>query len=102
VQLGEIGVWIFCSEIGEERAAEAARVAEALGFGALWLGGSPRLPSVRPMLAATDRLILATGIVNAWEYEPEKLASEFAALSDEFPDRLLLGIGVGHPEGTSD
>ncbi len=102
MQLGEIGVWIFFSEIGDEGAEEAARSAEALGFGALWLGGSPRLPSLRPMLAATDRLIIATGIVNVWDYEAEQLATEFAALDAEFPERLLLGIGCGHPEETSD
>jgi probable F420-dependent oxidoreductase len=101
MELGEVGVWIFFSEIGEEGAEEAARVAEALGFGALWLGGSPRLASLRPMLAVTDRLILATGIVNVWDYEPEQLASDFAALDDEFPGRALVGIGCGHPEETS-
>ena len=102
MQLHEIGVWTSYRAIGEERAGEAAKLAEDLGFGTFWLGGSPRLPSVRPLLAATERLIVATGIVNVWQYDPTELAAEHAALTADFPDRLLLGVGVGHPEATSD
>ena len=77
-------------------------LAEQLGYGTFWLGGSPRLPSVRPLLEATTSLIIATSIVNIWAYEPAELAAEHAALARDFPDRLLVGIGVGHPEATSD
>ena len=101
VDLGRIGVWTSLRAIGEQNAREAAKLVEDLGFGACWLGGSPRLPSVRPLLDATERLIVATGIVNVWQYEPAQLAAEFADLTSEFPGRLLLGIGVGHPEATS-
>jgi len=37
-----------------------------------------------------------------WQYEPATLAAEHAELTREFPDRLLVGIGIGHPEATSD
>jgi probable F420-dependent oxidoreductase len=67
-----------------------------------WLGGSPRLPSLRALLSATDRLTVATGIVNVWQYEPADLAAEYSELAGEFGDRLLIGIGIGHPEATSD
>jgi probable F420-dependent oxidoreductase len=100
--LGEFGIWTSYAAIGEENAGEAARLAERLGFGTFWLGGSPRLLSVRPLLEATERLTIATGIVNVWQYEPAQLASEFGELSDEFPDRVLLGVGIGDPEATSD
>jgi probable F420-dependent oxidoreductase len=102
MQLGEIGVWTSDRVIGEPNAGAAAKLAENLGFGAFWLGGSPRLPSVRPLLDATEHLIVATGIVNVWQYEPAMLAAEHADLTREFPGRLLLGVGIGHPEATSD
>jgi probable F420-dependent oxidoreductase len=102
MQLGEIGVWTTYHAIGEHNAAEAAELAEQLGYGTLWLGGSPRLPTVRPLLDATTRLVVATGIVNVWQYEPATLAAEHAELTSEFPGRLLLGVGIGHPEATSD
>jgi probable F420-dependent oxidoreductase len=98
--LGHVGVWTSYRAIGEENAPEAAKLVEDLGYGAFWLGGSPRLPTVRPLLAATDRLVVATGIVNIWQYEPRVLAAERAELVRDFSDRLLLGIGIGHPEAT--
>jgi probable F420-dependent oxidoreductase len=101
MDLGRIGVWTTYRQIGEENAGEAARLVQDLGFGTFWLGGSPRLPSVRPLLEATDRLVVATGIVNVWSYDPAELAAEYAKLAEEFPDRLLVGIGIGHPEATS-
>jgi probable F420-dependent oxidoreductase len=100
--LGTFGVWISHSVIGEENAGEAAVLVQDLGFGTFWLGGSPRLPAVRPLLEAADGLTVATGIVNVWAYEPGELAREYAELSPQFGDRLLVGIGIGHPEATSD
>jgi probable F420-dependent oxidoreductase len=101
VDLGRIGVWTTYHAIGEDHASEAAALVEQLGFGTFWLGGSPRLPTVRPLLAATERLVVATGIVNVWAYDPAQLAAEYSELAREFPDRLLVGIGIGHPEATS-
>ena len=102
MRLGEFGIWTTYHALGEQRAGEAARVVEELGYGTLWLGGSPQLPSVRSLLEATERIVVATGIVNIWHYEPETLAAEYADLSEAFPGRLLVGIGAGHPEATSD
>jgi probable F420-dependent oxidoreductase len=102
MDLGQFGIWTTYRRIGEDRAGEAARLAEDLGYGVFWLGGSPRLPSVRPLLEATEALVIATSIVNIWAYDPAALATEYAALERDFPGRLLVGIGVGHPEATSD
>ena len=101
MDLGAIGVWTTYRQIGEENAGEAARLVQDLGFGTFWLGGSPRLASVRPLLEATDSLVVATGIVNVWSYDPAELAAEYVQLAEEFPDRVLVGIGIGHPEATS-
>jgi len=101
MNLTKHGVWIGRS-ITEAEYGEAARLAQDLGFGTLWLGGSPRLLTLRPMLEATEDLVIATGIVNIWQYEPSELAQEFAELDCDFPGRLLLGIGIGHPEATSE
>ena len=102
MDLGTIGVWTTFRALGEENAAEAARLVESLGYGAFWLGGSPRLANVRPLLESTEKLVVATGIVNIWAYDPAQLAAEYAPLARDFPDRLLVGIGIGHPEATSD
>jgi probable F420-dependent oxidoreductase len=102
VNVGPLGVWASSRTIGEAQLGEAARVAEACGYDVFWLGGSPRLPTIRALLEATENLVVATGIVNVWTYEPAELAAEYAELDGEFPERVLVGIGVGHPEATSD
>ena len=101
MRLGEFGIWTSYRAIGEENAGEAAKLVEDLGFGTLWLGGSPQLPALRPLLEATERIVVATGILNVWASEPERVTRDFAELEEDFPGRVLLGIGIGHPEATS-
>jgi probable F420-dependent oxidoreductase len=102
MEIGQFGVWTTYRAIGEDNAGAAARLAEDLGYSVFWLGGSPRLPSVRPLLEASETLVVATSIVNIWAYEPAQLAAEYALLARDFGERLLVGVGVGHPEATSD
>jgi len=101
VELGRFGVWTSYRSLGEENAGEAASLVEELGFGALWLGGSPQLPALRALLSATERIAVATGILNVWQSDAVQVASDFAQLNGNFPGRVLLGIGIGHPENTS-
>jgi probable F420-dependent oxidoreductase len=75
---------------------------EALGFGALWLGGSPSLTEARACLDATRTLTVATGILNVWRHEAADVAAGHADLRREFGERFLLGVGIGHPEATSE
>ena len=102
MELGTFGIWTTYRRIDESQAAEAAGLVEELGYTVFWLGGSPRLPSVRPLLEGSEKLVVATSIVNIWAYDPVELAAEYAALERDFPGRLLVGIGTGHPEATSD
>jgi probable F420-dependent oxidoreductase len=100
--IGKIGVWTSYRPFGIERAGEAAKLAEQLGYSAWWVGGSPHVPDVRPILEATSALTAATGILNVWINDPAESAADDAALRADFPQRFMLGIGIGHPEATSD
>jgi probable F420-dependent oxidoreductase len=102
MDFGEWGVWTSFRRVDEDRAAEAAGVAEAAGYGTFWLGGSPRLEAVRPLLEGSGELVVATSVVNIWAYDPADLTREYDALEADFPGRVCVGIGVGHPEATSD
>lgn len=102
MNIGTIGIWTSYRPFGKERAGEAARIAEELGYGAWWVGGSPHVPDIRPVLEATSTLTAATGILNVWANEPADTATQDAGLRAEFPGRFMLGIGIGHPEATSD
>src|SRR3954467_5556374 len=102
MDIGRIGVWTSYRPFGIGRAGEAAKLAEQLGYSAWWVGGSPHVPDVRPILEATSTLVAATGILNVWINDPAETAAADAALRADFPERFMLGIGIGHPEATSD
>ena len=102
MELGRIGIWSSYRSFGLERASEAAKLAEQLGYAAWWLGASPHVPDIRPALEATSALVAATGILNVWINDPADTAAADASLRAEFPGRFMLGIGIGHPEATSD
>ena len=102
MNFGDFGVWISYRRFGKENASEAARAVEEAGLSAFWLGGSPRLEELRPLLEGSEKLLVGTSIVNIWGYDPADLAREFQALEADFPGRACVGIGVGHPEATSD
>lgn len=95
-----------------------ARLAEELGFDSIWAGEHVVLPSPRvapspmeptdPILdpfvhlayvaAATQRVLLATGIVILPQRNPVVLAKQVASLDVLSGGRLVLGIGAGYVE----
>ncbi|BBX98113.1 LLM class F420-dependent oxidoreductase [Mycobacterium lacus] len=83
---------------------QQAKEIEALGYGAVWVGGSPpaELAWVEPILEATTALHVATGIVNIWSAPAKPVAESFHRIDNAYPGRFLLGIGVGHPEATTE
>jgi probable F420-dependent oxidoreductase len=96
--IGRFGVWRRHQE-GAEPAAEI----EQLGYGAIWIGGTPTVPDqVRPFLERTSSLTVASGVLNVWKQDPVSAAAGHAGLRDAFDGRFLLGIGVGHPEATAE
>ncbi len=102
MQLGQIGIWSSYQPFGGERVDEAAKLVEQLGYGAWWVGGSPHVPDIRPVLEATSTLVAATGILNVWINDPAGTAAADATVRSEFSHRFMLGIGIGHSEATSD
>jgi probable F420-dependent oxidoreductase len=93
--LGRFGIWRGERQVTPELAASV----EGLGFGALWLGSARGdLAAAEECLAATTSLIVATGIVNMWQYEAPDVAASFRRVHERFPGRFLLGVGAGHPE----
>jgi probable F420-dependent oxidoreductase len=79
---------------------DQARETERLGYGTIWVGGSPpaELSFVEPLLESTTTLKVATGIVNIWSADAKPVAESFHRINTAYPGRFVLGIGVGHPE----
>jgi probable F420-dependent oxidoreductase len=97
--LGRFGVWT----LGAPTPEQAVEI-EKLGYGALWVGGSPAadLAFVEPILEQTETLQVATGIVNVWTAPAEQVAESYHRIEGAYPGRFLLGIGIGHPERTEE
>ena len=53
---------------------------------------------MQPLLEAATTLQVATGIVNIWTAAAGPVAESFHRIDAAFPNRFILGIGVGHPE----
>ncbi|MFD7088046.1 LLM class F420-dependent oxidoreductase [Streptomyces sp. NPDC056730] len=98
--VGRYGIW--SAELRSEDAAlraeipEAAAELEELGFGAVWLGGSSGVEHAVPLIEATSRLTVATGILSIWQYEAAETAARFHKLESAHPGRFLLGLGASH------
>jgi probable F420-dependent oxidoreductase len=92
--LGRFGLF------GAPVTSDQAKAIEALGYGAVWVGGSPsgELDWAEPMLEATTTLKVASGIVNIWTADAGLLAEAFHRIESAYPNRFLLGIGAGHRE----
>ncbi len=97
---GELGIWRGAALVDGAFAARA----EELGYGTLWLGGSPGgdLAVVDPLLEATANLVVATGILNIWQDDARSAAAAFHRIEKLFPGRFVLGIGAGHREASAD
>ncbi|HEY0277653.1 MAG TPA: TIGR03620 family F420-dependent LLM class oxidoreductase [Solirubrobacterales bacterium] len=93
--LTRYGICLINETLGSE-GPEAASLIEELGFGALWVAGSPRLPELRPLLEATEKLYVNTAVINIWQYGAEELVADWKELEAEFGERAIVGIGVGH------
>ena len=98
--LGTLGVWQFTPKATPELAAEA----EQQGYGTFWIGGSPTgsLEQVEPLLDATERITVTTGIVNMWTDDAATVAASYHRLEGKHPGRFVLGVGIGHPEAVSE
>lgn len=97
VNLGEFGVW----QPSYATTPEMARRLEGFGFTALWLGGpEPDLAGIDDLLGATENLVVGSSIYNVYNGAADALAAGFHRIEKKFPDRLVLGLGVGHPEQT--
>lgn len=99
-----------------EIAARVARAAEAAGLESLWTGehvvlpdpqvppspSAPEVPFLDPAVAltwvaaATERILLGTGIIILPQRNPLVLAKELASVDVVSKGRLIFGIGAGY------
>lgn len=97
--VGRLGVW---TNRFDRVSADAVRAAAAelddLGYGAIWFGentGREAVAQAGLLLAATERIVVASGVQNIRARDPLATIAGQHTLSEAHPGRFLLGIGVG-------
>ncbi|MFC8732518.1 TIGR03620 family F420-dependent LLM class oxidoreductase [Luteimicrobium sp. NPDC057192] len=95
---GRYGVW----RRGLDLDGTLAAALERLGYGAVWVGGSPDASLAKPeeLLAATQSLVVGTGIVNIWTAAVDDVSMSTRRLLDTYGERFVLGVGSGHREAS--
>lgn len=97
IDVGRLGIWLGSNGRTDEEMVRTARELDQLGYGAVWLGSANGdLRIVREMLAASERIVVVTGIVSIWTIPPAELAANYGRVAVEYPDRFLVGIGSSH------
>lgn len=98
--LPRIGLWTGALDtVPAARARELAAELEELGYGALWIpevAGRDPFVHLALLLSATERLVGATGIANIWARDAVATSCAASALTEAFPERVLVGLGVSH------
>ncbi len=100
MRLGSVGVWLGGYGFPANDDRSIARAVEELGYGALWFGEAPggkeAFTRSATLLAATEHLVVATGIASVWGRDPLNTASAIRTVSEAFPGRFIAGLGVSH------
>jgi probable F420-dependent oxidoreductase len=84
---------------------DTVRELEALGYGSLWIGenvGREPISQSALLLGTTSRLVIATGVANIWARDPMSTYAAQQTLTEAYPGRFILGIGVSHPRLVND
>jgi probable F420-dependent oxidoreductase len=98
--LKKIGIWTGAFESQPATKIKAAATElEQLGYGAIWYSeglGRESLTQAGLLLSATSHIVIATGIANIYGRDPMTMASAQKTLTEAYPERFLLGLGVSH------
>jgi probable F420-dependent oxidoreductase len=101
LELGRVGIWTrqLDGRPGGE-AQEAVRELESLGYPVVWIPEAIErevMSHATLLLAGSSTMVVATGIANVHARAPRSAALVQLLLTERFPDRFLLGLGVSHP-----
>ncbi|MER6601043.1 LLM class F420-dependent oxidoreductase [Streptomyces parvus] len=99
---GRVGIWssaLHASRVddaGGKAIAEALAELDELGYGTVWIGGSPTPGDAAAVVAATRSITVATGILSIWSHTAEEVAAAVSAIDPDARRRFVLGLGVSH------
>ncbi len=102
LRLGRVGVWLnnaYTASAPADVQRDAVARIEAAGYRSVWTGESPGgrdiFAKLGIWLAATDRIVVGSGIANLWARPGITMRAGARTLAEAYPGRLVLGVGVG-------
>ncbi|MEV0573364.1 MULTISPECIES: LLM class F420-dependent oxidoreductase [unclassified Streptomyces] len=99
---GQVGIWSGAlhgsrtDDAGRAAIAEALSELDDLGYGTVWIGGSPSPDDAAAVVSATRSVTVATGILSIWDHPAQDVAARIAAIEADARGRFVLGLGVSH------
>ena len=98
--IGRVGLWTFQLDLQPmAKAQEAVAELESLGFGAIWVPeavGREPFANAALLLSAGSTITVGTGIASIHARTAMTMQAGWKTLSEAFPGRFLLGLGVSH------
>ena len=101
LSLGRVGVWTRdLDRLPMAEAQAAAAELEQLGYPTLWLPeviGREPMSHAALLLSATTELVVGAGVAVIHARSPMAMQAGWKTLTEAFPGRFVLGLGVGVP-----
>lgn len=97
--LPRFGVFAFLDELSARDTTELACTVEQLGYGVLWLVealGRDAYAHAGHLLAATDRLVVGSGVASIWTRTPQQAMAAARTHAEASGGRFVLGLGVNN------
>ncbi len=100
MDIGRIGIWTFTLDlVPSAQGVEHVDELDELGFGAVWVPeavGREAFTSAALLLRGGTDIAIATGIAGIYGRDPMTANAAHRTLTEAYPDRFLLGLGVSH------
>src|SRR6478735_569053 len=100
MDIGRIGIWTFTLDlVPSAQSVEHVDELDELGFGAVWVPeavGREAFTSASLLLRGGTDIVVATGIAGIYGRDPMTANAAHRTLTEAYPDRFLLGLGVSH------
>ncbi len=94
------GVWVAPERLSAPQVRVLAQRVEQLGYSTLWVGetfGRDPFAQLAAIGAATETLLLATGIANIYSRHPAVMQQAANTIAEQTNGRMILGLGVSSP-----
>ena len=100
MDIGPYGIWTFqLDRMPSAQATDLVSELDELGFGAVWIPeavGREAFTNASLLLRGGTDIVVATGIASIWARDAMAAGAAQRTLTEAYPDRFLLGLGVSH------